>query len=154
MENEGAKYPKPSYLISVLDNRCPRCRTGKIYISQQPYDLKNTVKMHESCPVCGQPTEIEVGFYYGTGYVSYVLTVGFSVATLILWWLTIGFSLKDNRFFTWIGVNAVLMILLQPIFMRLSRTIWLSWFVRYDPEWRNKKPEHFERIIPEQMKNW
>jgi uncharacterized protein (DUF983 family) len=154
MENAGAKNPKPSYLISVLDNRCPRCRTGKIYISQQPYDLKNTVKMHENCPVCGQPTEIEVGFYYGTGYVSYALTVGFSVATLILWWLTIGFSLKDNRFFTWIGVNAVLMILLQPIFMRLSRTLWLSWFVGYDPEWRNKKPEHFERVIPEQMKNW
>ena len=154
MENAGAKNPKPSYLISVLDNRCPRCRTGKIYISQQPYDLKNTVKMHESCPVCGQPTEIEVGFYYGTGYVSYALTVGFSVATLILWWLTIGFSLKDNRFFTWIGVNAVLMILLQPVFMRLSRTLWLSWFVGYDPEWRNKKPEHFERVIPEQMKNW
>ncbi len=110
--------------------------------------------MHESCPVCGQPTEIEVGFYYGTGYVSYALTVGFSVTTLILWWLTIGFSLTDNRFFVWMGVNAVAMILLQPIFMRLSRTLWLSWFVSYDPEWRSKKPEHFERVIPEQMKNW
>jgi uncharacterized protein (DUF983 family) len=154
MENAEEKYPKPNYFISVLDNRCPRCRTGKIYLSQQPYDLKNTVKMHKSCPVCGQPTEIEVGFYYGTGYVSYALTVGFSVATLILWWLTIGFSLKDNRFFIWIGVNAVLMILLQPIFMRLSRTLWLSWFVGFDPEWRNKKPEHFERVVPEQMKNW
>ena len=154
MENGEIKYPKPNYIVSVLDNRCPRCRTGKIYVSQQPYDFKHTMKMHESCPACGQPTEIEVGFYYGTGYVSYALTVGFSVATLILWWLIIGFSLKDNRFFVWMAVNAALMIILQPIFMRLSRTLWLSWFVGYDPDWRKKKPEHFERVIPEQMKNW
>jgi uncharacterized protein (DUF983 family) len=138
MEKAEVKYPKPSYFISVLDNRCPRCRTGKLY-THSPYDLRNTVSMHESCPVCGQPTEIEVGFYYGTGYVSYALTVGFSVVTLILWWLTIGFSLKDNRFFTWIAVNAIMMILLQPVFMRLSRTLWFSWFVSYDPNWRDKK---------------
>ena len=31
--------------------------------------------MNKECPVCGQPTEIEVGFYYGTGYVSYVLSI-------------------------------------------------------------------------------
>jgi hypothetical protein len=42
-------------------------------------------------------------------------------------------SLDDNRFFWWMGTNAVLMILMQPLFMRLSRTIWLSWFVAYDP---------------------
>jgi hypothetical protein len=42
-------------------------------------------------------------------------------------------SLDDNRFFWWMGTNAVLMILMQPLFMRLSRSIWLSWFVAYDP---------------------
>ena len=34
--------------------------------------------MNKECPVCGQPTEIEVGFYYGTSYVSYALTVALS----------------------------------------------------------------------------
>jgi hypothetical protein len=55
--------------------------------------------MHAHCPVCGQPTEIEVGFYYGTGYVSYAITVGFSVITFIAWWVIFGFSTDDNRFF-------------------------------------------------------
>ena len=139
---------KPNYLISVLDNRCPRCRTGRIFSDRNPYHLSTTVRMKEECPVCGQPTEIETGFYYGTGYVSYALTVALSVASFIAWWVLIGFSLKDNRFFWWMGTNAVLMILMQPLFMRLSRSIWLSWFVRYDKDWKDHPLETPERIIP------
>jgi hypothetical protein len=104
--------------------------------------------MNETCAECGQPTEIEVGFYYGTGYVSYALTVAFSVATFIAWWVIIGLSLDDTRFFWWMGTNAVLMILMQPLFMRLSRSIWLSWFVRYDKDWKDHPLETPERIIP------
>ena len=142
---------RPNYLISTLDNRCPRCRTGKIFKSSNPYDLKNTVSMNITCPVCGQPTEIEVGFYYGTGYVSYALTVAFSVASFVAWWVLIGFSTEDNRFFYWLGTNALLLVLLQPLFMRLSRSVWLSWFVKYDPQWRTNKVEKLDRIIPDQM---
>lgn len=108
--------------------------------------------MNPTCPVCGQPTEIEVGFYYGTAYVSYALTVAFSVATFIAWWVLIGFSLDDNRVFWWLGLNALLMILLQPAFMRLSRSIWISWFVKYDPDWKENKPGQFERTVNEHNK--
>lgn len=109
--------------------------------------------MHRDCPECGQPTEIEVGFYYGTGYVSYALTVGLSVASFVAWYLFIGMSVDDNRFFYWLGFNAVLLIVLQPYFMRLSRTLWLSFFVKYNPNWKNEpiKAEHLERSIPDQM---
>ncbi len=99
--------------------------------------------MYERCPVCGQPTEIEPGFYYGTGYVSYVLTIAFSVATFIAWWLFIGISIDDNRIFWWLGINAVLLISIQPLLMRLSRSIWLSWFVKYDPDM-----DRFEKTDP------
>lgn len=149
--NDKKKESRPNYLISSLDNRCPRCRTGKLFTHSNPYDLKNTVKMNRQCPVCGQPTEIEVGFYYGTGYVSYALTTAFSVTTFIAWWVLIGVSTEDNRFFWWLGINAVLMVLLQPVIMRLSRSLWLSWFVKYDPNWRNNKISNLDRIIPEQM---
>ena len=112
------------------------------------------MKMHERCLVCSQPTEIEVGFYYGTAYVSYVLTVAFSVATFFAWWVLIGISIKDNSIFWWLGINSVLMILMQPLFMRLSRSLWLSWFVKYDPNWKKNKLEEPERIVKEQMNNW
>lgn len=138
---------KETYLISALTNKCPRCRKGNIFSSTNPYK-KGFVNMNKTCDVCAQPTEIEVGFYYGTAYVSYALTVAFSVATFVAWWVIIGFSLDDNRFFWWMGTNAVLMILMQPLFMRLSRSIWLSWFVPYDPDWKKNPLETPERIIP------
>lgn len=120
--------------MAVLTNRCPRCRKGKMYEVSNPYKLKTCLKMKETCPVCGQPTEIEPGFYYGTGYVSYALSVAVCVASFIAWWVIIGFSIHDARLFWWLGFNAVLLIGLQPWLMRLSRTIWLSWFVKYNPE--------------------
>ena len=129
------------YLWSVFNHKCSRCRTGDMFQDKSSYRLKSFMKMNERCPVCEQPMEIEVGFYYGTGYVSYVLTVGLSVASLIAWWATIGVSLNDNRFFWWMGFNAVLLIVLQPYLMRLSRAIWLSFFVRYNTNCASQKPQ-------------
>lgn len=146
---------RPGYLLSVLTNKCPRCREAFIYKEKSSYKLSSVVKMVDKCTVCGQPTEIEVGFYYGTGYVSYALSVAICVASCIAWWVLIGFSFEDNRFLTWIISNAIMLIVIQPPLMRLSRTLWLSWFVKYDPKWREHKPEeHLDRIIPEQMGNW
>ena len=150
-----ASAKRPGYLLSICTGKCPRCREGHIYRVKSPYKLKSVVKMNEKCPVCGQPTEIEVGFYYGTGYVSYALSVAVCAASFVAWWMIIGFSLNDTRFFWWIGFNALLLIALQPPLMRISRTLWLSWFVSYDPNWRIHQPEeHSDRIIPEQMGNW
>ncbi len=111
--------------------------------------------MHKECTVCGQATEIEVGFYYGTSYVSYVLTVAISVASLIAWWFIIGLSTTDNRFFYWLGFNAVLLLALQPWLMRVSRSLWISWFVKFDPDWKEHQPEDFsERMNADQANNW
>ena len=112
--------------------------------------------MNAKCPVCGQPTDIEVGFYYGTGYISYALAFVLSVATFIAWWVFIGFSVKDNdnRVFWWIGSNIVALLVLQPYLMRLSRSLWLSFFVGYNPNWEFEKAEEPERIVSEQMNNW
>ena len=143
------------YVATVLSCRCPRCREGKLFQYPTTWNIRKNMLMHKQCPVCGQPTEIEVGFYYGTSYVSYGLTVGISVATLLFWWFTIGLSVNDNRFFIWLIVNAVFLVLLQPWLMRFSRSLWISWFVKYDPEWRMRKPmDVSERMNEEQGTNW
>ncbi len=112
--------------------------------------------MHERCPVCGQPTEIEVGFYYGTGYVSYALSIALLVATFVAWKVIIGvtFSIDDNRIFYWMGFSFALLFALQPVLMRMSRTLWLSWFVKYDPDWKDHPVDHIERMNKDQMNNW
>jgi hypothetical protein len=85
--------------------------------------------------------EIEVGFYYGTAYVSYALTVALSVTTFVAWWVLIGLSVNDNRFFWWLGLNIALLVILQPYLMRLSKAIWLSFFVRYNANWKLEKAD-------------
>lgn len=112
--------------------------------------------MHEKCPVCDQPTEIEVGFYYGTGYVSYALSIALLVSSFIAWKVLIGvtFSIDDNRIFYWMAFTFVLLFALQPILMRLSRTLWLSWFVKHDPDWKDHPVQKMERTNKEQANNW
>jgi hypothetical protein len=55
-------------------------------------------------------------------------------------------SVNDNRFFWWLWLNIALLVLLQPYLMRLSRAIWLSFFVRFNANWQaenaaNPEPE-------------
>ena len=110
--------------------------------------------MYDRCEICGQYFDLEVGFYYGSSYVSYGITVAFSVFTFILWWIIIGISTDDNRVFYWLIFNAILMFALQPPLMRLSRTFWLAMFVKYDPDWRIHPAEIPERTNEEQKNLW
>jgi uncharacterized protein (DUF983 family) len=143
------------YLRSSLGCYCPRCREGKLFKNPITLRFKKNMEMPKNCTVCGQATELEVGFYYGTSYVSYAMTVAMSVASLIAWWVIIGLSTDDNRFYYWMGFNAVLLLCLQPLLMRLSRSFWISWFVSYDPDWKDHQPEDVsERLNPDQANNW
>ena len=149
------KKENRGYLSSALTCHCPRCREGKLFKHPLSLSFKKNLEMYKSCPVCGQMTEIEVGFYYGTSYVSYAMTVALSVATLVAWWVIIGLSTEDNRFFYWMGFNAAFLIILQPWLMRLSRSLWISWFVKFDPYWKENQPEDFsERLNADQAGNW
>lgn len=100
--------------------------------------------MPERCPECGQPYELEVGFWYGTGYVSYALSVALSVATFVAWFVLIGMSTDDNRFFWWMGTNIFLLIVLQPWLMRLSRVIYIRFFVKFDPDYKSSSVKKFD----------
>ena len=102
--------------------------------------------MPERCAECGQKFEMEQGFWYGTGYVSYALAVAISVASFIAWWVLIGISVDDSRIFGWLTFNAVLLLVLQPWMMRLSRVIYLYFFVRYQPNYQQEKPVEFDHM--------
>ncbi len=146
-------HKKNPGFMSLFKCKCPRCRHGNMFAIDNPYS-KGFMKMNETCPVCGQYFDIEVGFYYGSGYVSYGLTVAISAISFIAWWILIGISYNDNRVFLWLGINAMLIIGLQPPLMRLARTGWLSFFVKYDPQWRIHPAEKPERMNEDQKNNW
>lgn len=144
----------PNMVTSILRCKCTRCRRGDMFKTSNPYDLKNFMKMNDRCPVCGQPLDMEPGFYYGTNMISYALAVLLSGVTLLLWYLTIGFNLQDNRFFWWILANAVFLIAIQPPLMRISRTVWLAFFVHYNKDWQNGEYVKQYSVNKEQSANW
>ncbi|HEU4472672.1 MAG TPA: DUF983 domain-containing protein [Flavisolibacter sp.] len=145
---------KPSLVLSVLTNRCPRCRRGDLYKHKGAFRIRGLMAMNEQCPVCGQPFDMEPGFYYGTNMISYALAVLVSALSFVLWIFTIGISLQDSRFFWWMGINALLLVLLQPPLMRLSRTVWLAFFVRYSARWREGDIMERFSVNKEQGNNW
>ena len=138
----------------LQEQRCPRCRVGDMFQDSNPWHLKNTMKMNNECPVCKQPLDIEVGFYFGSSYVSYAFTIALSVATFIAWWIFVGISVNDNRVLWWLPVNGIIVLVLQPYLMRVARTGWLAFFVRYDRNWKIKPPQPLERTNKDQENNW
>jgi uncharacterized protein (DUF983 family) len=144
---------KPPGILNLLLCKCPRCREGDMFVQQRAYS-KGFMKMHDTCAVCGQYFDLEVGFYYGSGYVSYGMTVAFSVATFLAWWALIGISPSDNRVFYWLTINSLMILVLQPIFMRLARVFWLAVFVKYDPDWGIHPAEVPERTNDAMKNTW
>jgi len=140
--------PTPNYIWSILTMRCARCRRGPMFKDPNPYrkfSLKHIFDMYDNCPVCNQKYDMEPGFWYGTGYVSYALAVAISVASFIAWWVFVGVSVSDNRVFYWLLTNTVLLIIIQPWMMRLSRVIYLRFFVSYDEDFDKTKPTAFDQ---------
>lgn len=108
------------------------------------FGLDYMLDMPENCPVCRQKFELETGFWYGTGYVSYGLTVVMSAITFLLWWLIIGFSLSDDRLTYYLIFNGILVIVLQPWLMRFSRALYLYLFVKYSADFDTEDTIKFQ----------
>ena len=95
------------------------------------FPLSRLLEMPDRCEVCGQKMELEVGFYYGTGYVSYALTVGLLGICFVAYWLIFGLSYLDNSIFIALGVSVFIALIMQPWLMRISRVLYLNMFVKY-----------------------
>ena len=140
--------PTPNNLWSIYTMKCPRCRQGNMFINKSAYkklSLKHMLDMPSHCAECGQQFDLEPGFWYGTSYVSYALTIAISVATFVAWYVLIGFSAKDgdNRIYWCLGSNAILLLLAQPWLMRISRVLYIRFFVSYDKDYKKTKPTTF-----------
>jgi len=122
---------KGTKLFSVIKNKCPRCQKGDFFISSNPLNFKGNLKIHEKCPNCDLKYMIEPSFFYGAMYVSYALTVAIAVAIFIICQL-----LDLNMVWTLASIIIVL-ILMIPYLVRISRLIYINIFVGYQGD---KKP--------------
>lgn len=112
-------------LSSIVQYRCPRCREGKIFI--EPFQIKDPLAMPETCPVCGQKTEPEPGFYYGAMFLSYIVT-GFLYLGLIAVGILV-FKLSVTQSFL------ILLLFVALTYFktaRLARSLWFHLMVKYE----------------------
>ncbi|MBL4663324.1 MAG: DUF983 domain-containing protein [Flavobacteriaceae bacterium] len=120
-------FLKGRKIYSIVTSKCPVCHTGKMFQNPNPYHFSETLKMNERCPHCNTKFKIEPSFFYGAMYVSYPVGITFAgIAFAICYFL-----LDLGRLYSFIAI-AVVMLLLLPITLRLSRNIWINLFFKFD----------------------
>ncbi len=120
---------KGSKLYSIFTGTCPVCQKKKMYVERNPYKFSKTLKMHDRCSHCDTKFKMEPSFFYGAMYVSYAVGVAISVATFIIAYFFIGLD-RHYTFFAIIGILALLL----PIIVRISRNIWINFFMKYNKD--------------------
>lgn len=121
----------PSRMSAMAHMKCPNCRKGNMFSNNSILPLGKLLSMPEKCTECRQPFELEVGFYYGTGYVSYAISVGLFFINAILYAVIFGFSYQDNSIYYYLIASTSIVLILQPWIMRYSRVLYLNMFVKY-----------------------
>lgn len=121
---------KGSKLYSILTGTCPRCHQESMYIYKNPWNLDKIFKMHDNCSHCGLHYKIEPSFFFGAMYVSYGVGVAISIAIFIICSVIIGANLKTSFIAIIVGL-----IVLMPYIMRVSRNIWINFFIHYRKDW-------------------
>ena len=119
---------KGTKLYSILTGSCPKCHLESMYVSDNPYKLGHLFKMNERCSHCQTKYKIEPSFFYGAMYVSYAVGIAFAVAAFVISKAIIGTSL-----ITAFIVIVATMVAFMPVIIRLSRNIWINFFIKYDP---------------------
>jgi uncharacterized protein (DUF983 family) len=117
---------KGTKFYSIFSNKCPKCQEGDFFINKNPYKA-GFIKMHDSCPHCGELFNKEVGFYYGAMYVSYGVNIALGVALFLLSVVIFNMDLVWYLFLFF-----CLVAVLFPWTMRTSRLIYINLFVSYD----------------------
>lgn len=124
---EQSLTDRPTLLInSILGMKCPRCRKGHLFVRKNPYAFRDSLSMPDFCPTCGQDFKIEPGFYIGALWTSFPIVILIMAVLSILLLVVLGTSLE--WFFV---VITVLLLGLQPLIIRLGRSIWIHIFVGF-----------------------
>jgi len=128
---------KRSFFAGLFLMKCPNCRQGRIFENKHIFPLNKCLKIAESCKHCGLKLVSESN--NGPG-INYALTVIVMFLNL-LWYVPIfGISYLDNSIYYFLTTSVVVVVLMQPWLMRLSRSAYLYIAVKYQS--RLKEPSN------------
>lgn len=135
------KFLKGTKIYGILSGNCPICHKECMYSERNPYRLSKTLKMEERCSFCHTKYKIEPSFFYGAMYVSYPVGLFFAGIAFALSYLVFDLDLLPTYYII-VGV----MIILLPIILRLSRNIWINFFMSYGKPIKKRKNRNMSNI--------
>lgn len=112
--------------------KCLRCQEGDLF--NKPFKFSKPLDMPEMCPVCHQKYEPEPGFYYGSMFVSYIISAFFFLGIIGICIIGFGLSLNVSM-----GILLIVAGLTYFFFLRMSRSLWINIMVSYDPKAKENK---------------
>ncbi|MFC3416967.1 DUF983 domain-containing protein [Algoriphagus hitonicola] len=116
-------------LKSIFGFKYPRCQSGPLFKEGSLLKPASLLQMYKHCPKCNQSYEPEPGFYFGAMFVSYAINTALFIAA----WVALTVIYPDYSLGLLLGILVLVVILGLPLTYRLSRSIWLAIFVRFDP---------------------
>ena len=120
-------FKKGTKLYSILTSSCPKCHEESMFKNKNPYILSEALSMNENCSNCKTKYKIEPSFFYGSMYVSYPVGIAFATVAFVISY----FLFEASLHVVFISIVATL-IVCMPIILRLSRNIWINFFMSYD----------------------
>ena len=127
--------PSRTLFSSLLGLRCPRCRVGKLFQPGKLAKPGSLFEMHTHCACCQLSFSPEPGFYFGAMFVSY----GINTAQFIGAWVALLLLYPDYSLALLLSILVAVVLISLPFTFRLSRSIWLTLFVSYDPSYAEKE---------------
>lgn len=109
-----------SLLSSVLEAKCPRCRSGELF-THSTWNLQKMSSMYENCPNCNLRYEKQPGNFYGAMYVSYA----FSTAIFLVTAFVLYYFFNDPSLTVYLVSVVIVAGALFPLNFRYSRVIFL-----------------------------
>ena len=127
---------KPFFVPALFKMCCPNCRKGFVFINKSVFPLGKTVALKERCELCGQKLLSEKNNGAGMNYAITVVVFMLNLA----WYCPLYLYLKKNPNENWYENNSVewylvssivVVLVLQPWLMRISRMLYLYMYVPY-----------------------
>lgn len=99
-----------------------------MFTNKNPYNLKDMDKMPDNCPVCGQKYNLEPMFYTGAMYAGYAISIALTVTTFV-----VIYTFYEMPILGFLATAGTVLVVSFPLTFRWARTMWINFFVHYDP---------------------
>jgi len=124
----AADPQKPMLLPALLTMKCPSCRKSTVFLNKSLFPLGKCLALKDECEVCGQRMKSESN---NGGGINYALSMVLFFLNLCWYWPIFGLSYQDNSVYYYLITSTIVVILLQPWLMRISRMLYLYLYVSF-----------------------